>query len=127
MAFDVRQRSDTVFSRPSDERRLEDREAQPCRFLGTGGKHPVTVAWLVLPGRTALNRIRNVAFGLIVGEESDRKLQHILLRWAEQFSADDFAERAGTKSWVVDWDAAAQHVDLLADRLAGILAELKAL
>ena len=90
-----------------------------------GEEHPVTVAWLVLPGKTAWNRIRNVAFGSIVGEESDPKLLEILVRWAEQFSGDDFAERAGTKSWVVDWDAAAIHLDLLADRLAGILSELK--
>ena len=92
-----------------------------------GAKHPVTVAWLVLPGKTAWNRIRNVAFGSIVGDESDRKLLDILTRWADQFSGDDFAERAGTKSWVVDWDAAAIHLDLLADRLAGILSELKEL
>ena len=92
-----------------------------------GAKHPVTVAWLVLPGKTAWNRIRNVAFGSIVGDESDRALLEILARWADQFSADDFAERAGTKSWVVDWSDAALHLDLLADRLARILSELKEL
>lgn len=70
---------------------------------------------------------QNVAFGSIVGDESDRALLDILARWADQFSADDFAERAGTKSWVVDWDAAATHLDLLADRLAGILSELREL
>ena len=92
-----------------------------------GAKHPVAVVWLVLPGKTVLSRIRNVAFGSIVGDESDPKLLDTLARWAGQFSADDFAERAGTKSWVVDWDAAALHLDLLADRLAGILSELREL
>ena len=92
-----------------------------------GAKHPVSVAWLVLPERTVLNRIKNVAFGSIVGDESDQKLRNTLTRWTEQFSSDDFAERAGTKSWVIDWDTAALHLDLLADRLARILSELKAL
>ena len=73
-----------------------------------------------------LNRIKNVAFGSIVGDESDQKLRDTLTRWTDQFSKPpDFAERAGTNSWVIDWDAAALHLDVLADRLARILSELK--
>ncbi len=95
-------------------------------------RQPVTVAWLFLPGASGLG-LRNVTFGAAIfsydpppGEE----LSDTLIRWADQFSGDDFAKDVsgtGARAWEVGYDAAAQHIDLLADRLAGVLSELRSL
>ena len=58
-------------------------------------------------------------------------LRVTLDQWADQFAGDSFAEASesveGTKAWIVSYDDAARHSDLLADRLAKVLLELKAL
>lgn len=87
----------------------------------------VSVAWLVLPGRTVLHVKRDVSFGAFFGEESDPTLKGLLMEWAKQFSADDFAKKVGHRTWSITYDDAAQHMDLLAGRLAKILSELKSL
>ena len=54
-------------------------------------------------------------------------MRELLERWADQFSADAFSKKKVGRNWVVGYDAAAQHVGLLEDRLARVLSELKEL
>ena len=54
----------------------------------------------------------------------------LLDRWIDQFSSNDFAEEIsskGIKAWAVGYEAASHHVDLLSERLAKVLSELKSL
>ncbi|MCY3802755.1 MAG: hypothetical protein OXG46_14420 [Chloroflexi bacterium] len=58
------------------------------------------------------------------------KLRLFLEQWVGQFSTDDYCEDVsglGAKAWSVDYDVAAQHIDLLGDRLSKVLLELKSL
>ena len=53
-----------------------------------------------------------------------------LFRWADQFSGDEFAKnlfRGEDNLWEIDYASAAQHIDLLAERLANVLSELRSL
>ena len=85
---------------------------------------PVSVAWV---------SSARIAFGADMGKYNNPTtagLQAILERWVDQFPDDVFASDSlsgTTKAWTIDYDAAAQHIDLLVERLAGVLAELKAL
>ena len=97
--------------------------------------NPVSVAWLNPPGVSGWNNFRNVTFGaaiftgyeLVPGEE----LSATLRRWINQFSGDEFAKHPSIKDgdnfWEIDYGDAAQHIDLLADRLGKVLSELKSL
>ena len=54
----------------------------------------------------------------------------MLQRWADSFCDYDFTQDASSKgisAWSVDYDSAAQNIDLLTDRLSAILEELKEL
>ena len=58
------------------------------------------------------------------------KLRDALTRWVDSFSDDKFAKdvsRSWERAWEVDYASAAQNIDLLADRLADVLSELKSL
>ncbi len=95
---------------------------------------PITVAWLCTRDTISgggLN-IRDFAFGAIIFDSDlPEELRATLDRWADQFAGDTFAEASesgeGTKVGMVGYDDAARHIDLLADRLAKVLSELKAL
>ncbi len=96
--------------------------------------YPVTVAWLFPPGTSGWMGFRNLTFGAAIFSGYDpppgEELSDTLVRWADQFSGDDFAKEVlgtGAKAWEIGYDAAAQHIDLLADRLAGVLSELQSL
>ncbi|MDD9988446.1 MAG: hypothetical protein OXQ31_19375 [Spirochaetaceae bacterium] len=112
--------------------------ASPAREQPAQGRPAfVSVAWLVLPGRRALGgRLWGVSFGAFLGEKSAPRLKDRLSQWAEQFSTDDFAQfstdfdfakNAEGRAWSIAYDDAAQHIDLLAERLRQILVELKSL
>ena len=94
----------------------------------------ITVAWLCT--RETISggglHIRNFAFGAIIfGDDLPEELRATLDRWADQFAGDSFAVASesgeGTKVGMVGYDDAARHIDLLADRLAKVLSELKVL
>ena len=60
----------------------------------------------------------------------EEELGAILQKWADQFSNDGFTKEVlykGTVAWSVDYKAAAQHIDLLENRLARVLSDLKSL
>ena len=60
----------------------------------------------------------------------EEELRVVLQRWADSFRDYDFTTDASSKgvaAWWVDYDSAAQNIDLLTDRLSAILQELKEL
>ena len=105
------------------------------RMRCSAWKWPVTVAWLFPPSVSGWMGLTNISFGAAIfnyetppGEE----LRALLESWISQFSSDDFAVSAnlqdpGTEVWTVEYNAAAEHIDLLVDRLANVLEALKAL
>ena len=105
------------------------------RMRCSAWKWPVTVAWLFPPSVSGWMGLTNISFGAAIfnyetppGEE----LRALLESWISQFSSDDFAVSAnpqdpGTEVWTVEYNAAAEHIDLLVDRLANVLKALKAL
>ena len=92
---------------------------------------PVTVAWLYPSSRISWSGTKSFTFGW--GGPSygyPPELASPLQRWADQFAADDFTEdisNQGVIGWAAPHDTAAQHIDLLAERLAGVLSSLKSL
>ena len=90
--------------------------------------NPVSVAWLFVPGGHFRYQ-SEFTFGSRLSEQwpPDRPLRELLERWADQFSADAFTDKKVGRNWVVGYDAAAEHIGLLEDRLATVLSELKEL
>ena len=90
--------------------------------------NPVSVAWLFVPGGHFRYQ-SEFTFGSRLSDQwpPDRPMRELLERWADQFSADAFTTKKVGRNWVVGYDAAAQHVGLLEDRLARVLSELKEL
>ena len=98
-------------------------------------QQPFTVSWLYTPsleGRGWM-RTREFSFGVGILDHDpgpDEELRGILQGWAESFRDDPFTNDASSKgvdAWWVDYAAAAQNIDLLAERLTTVLADLKAL
>ena len=95
---------------------------------------PITVAWLFEPG---VSRPpvpaggKDFTFGAAVlryPHPPEGELRATLEQWANQFKDDTFTEEAegsGGTAWTVTYENAAQHIDLLADRLRDILTKLK--
>ena len=99
-------------------------------------RQPVTVAWLYPPSKAGEGwmRTRDFTFGAAILDNDDpapeEALRTLLQRWADSFGDDSFtmdASSKGVTAWSVGYDDAARHSDLLADRLAKVLSELKAL
>ena len=98
-------------------------------------QQPITVAWLYTPslGGRGWMRTRDFSFGVgILDYEPgpDEELNGILRGWADSFRDDPFANDArskGVEAWSVDYLAAAQNVDLLAERLTRVLTDLRVL
>ena len=98
-------------------------------------EQPITVAWLYAPsmGGRGWMRTRSFSFGVAIldyepGPEGE--LRAVLQRWVDSFRADAFVRDASSKgvaAWTIDYDDAVPHIDLLASRLAGVLAELRSL
>ena len=96
---------------------------------------PITVAWLYTPslGGRGWMRTRDFSFGagiLDYDPGPDEELRGILQGWADSFREDSFTNDArskGVEAWSVDYLSVAQNIDLVADRLSRVLAELIAL
>ena len=92
---------------------------------------PVTVAWLYPSSRISWSGTKSFTFGW--GGPSygyPPELASLLQRWADRFAADDFTEdisNQGVIGWAAPHDAAAQHIDMLTERLAAVLSDLKSL
>ena len=97
---------------------------------------PVSVAWLFPPGVSGWMGFRNITVGAdkFIGYDPPRydplareELSKTLVPWANQFSGDEFAKGLSKDwgyFWEVDYASAAQHIDLLTDRLAEVLSKL---
>ena len=98
-------------------------------------QQPVSVAWLYPPSKskTGWMKTKYFSFGAAIFYEDPlpgEELQSVLERWIDQFSSDDFTEDVsskGVKAWAVGYDEAARHADLLVERLAKVLSELRSL
>ena len=98
-------------------------------------QQPITVAWLYSPAMdgTGWMRTRDFTFGTAVLDYDpgpDEELRGILQRWADSFRDLPFVRDASSKgvdAWSVGYANAAQHIDLLTDRLAKVLSDLKSL
>ena len=109
-----------------------------------------TVAWLLAPDtpESSWLPVREFTFGSGTNggakqnpDEPKRldnltgDLGEILRKWARQFAGDAFTredpradlKNEGIEAWVVGYDDAAKHIDVLTERLERVLAELKAL
>ena len=78
----------------------------------------ITVAWLCVREARRWLHTRDFTFGAVVfGDDLLEELRATLDRWAEQFSNDPFSEESGSgegiKAWIVGYDDAARHIDLL--------------
>ena len=81
------------------------------------------------------NNFRNVTFGAAIFTGYDtppgEELSATLRRWIDQFSDDKFAKHPSIKDggnfWEIDYANAAQNIDLLTDRLAKVLLDLRSL
>ena len=96
-------------------------------------RQPVSVAWLHPPAVSGWMGLTNIAFGTAILNYSPPpadELRTILDQWVDQFANDDFAVAGRTsdpKVWTVEYDAAAECIDLLVQRLVRVLTELKSL
>ena len=97
--------------------------------------NPITVAWLISPSRVGMGwmRTRDFTFGVAMLDYDpgpEEGLRIVLQRWADSFRDYAFTTDASSKgvtAWSVDYDSAARNIDLLTDRLSGILGELQQL
>ena len=93
----------------------------------------MTVAWLYSPAGTGWMRTKLFSFGAGIFDYvpgPDEDLRATLQRWADGFRNDPFtadASSVGVSAWSVDYEQAVQNIDLLTDRLANVLSELKSL
>ena len=102
------------------------------RIEGSRWKNPLSVAWISPPGKRVMGRLRNCTFGITEWQASatDEESRVVLQRWVDGFSENAFAtaySRGGIVGWEIDYEDAALHIDLLAERLANVIGELKAL
>ena len=93
-------------------------------------KDPISVGWLSPPRKTGWLGTKSFQFGW--GGPSygyPFEIEQRLSAWTEQFRDDDFAEAVGDKglSWAMTPEDAAEHIDVLTDRLAAVLSDLKSL
>jgi hypothetical protein len=93
---------------------------------------PVTVAWLYPTEDTGWMRTRSFSFGdsFFEYEGVPDELRSLLKQWADEFKDDSFAEDAsskGVRAYAVRHAAAAEHIDLLTERLRSILSKISAL
>ena len=98
-------------------------------------QQPITVAWLYTPsvaGRGWM-RTRDFSFGAAILDYDpgpDDDLHSTLKSWVESFQDNAFTRDArskGVEAWSVDYASAVQNIDLLARRLATVLADLNSL
>ena len=95
-------------------------------------KQPITVAWLYPQSMRDKGwmRTRDFTFGVGILDYDpgpDEELRTLLQAWAWSFRDDAFTRDASSKgvvAWSVDYEAAAQHLDSLAGRLAKVLTDL---
>lgn len=101
-------------------------QCSPARW-----RNPLVVAWLYEPstGTAGTAGKGNFIFGtMLFGHDPgpDEELRAILQRYADSFRGDSFAVEVWSAggTWSVPYADAVQNIDLLAERLTNVLAEL---
>ena len=89
---------------------------------------PISVAWLYSPSKKGFSERFN--FGVISSHygTEDETLGAILKGWVDQFADDEFSQplsRRDMRAYVIGYDEATRNIDLLAERLAKVLQDLK--
>ena len=105
------------------------------RGLSSRWQQPITIAWLYIPSTAGKGWMRTkiFTFGVAILDNDPapaEELRVMLQRWADSFCDYDFTQDASSKgisAWSVDYDSAAQNIDLLTGRISAILEELKEL
>lgn len=92
----------------------------------------VSVAWVYYqPNVYGIGRTMDFSFGALTRDmDSSDQMNDVLSRWVDYFRECGFAEDVSTPTvpaYKVRHDDAAPHIDLLADRLDRVLADLRAL
>ena len=97
-------------------------------------EEPITVCWMFPPAVRGWMGLKDISFGEAVCNDSwpspGHPLRVRLDEWANQFSGDGFCQDSGKdwgRIWMVDYDTAAAHLDLLEGRLGRVLKCLKSL
>ena len=98
---------------------------------------PITVAWLCLPSvESGWGGSRDFTFGTaLFGDDAppEHELREVIERWVDQFKNDEFAKPISRpvgwhiKGWYVERKDAAEHVDVLVNRLETVISELRSL
>ncbi|MXZ02517.1 MAG: hypothetical protein F4Y88_02245 [Chloroflexi bacterium] len=95
---------------------------------------PITLAWLYPPSSgDGWFKARSFHFGAAIlhyDEPPEGKLRDAIEKWVYQFEQDEFTTDAqvdGISAWSVDYQAAMQHADVLAERLENVISELRSL
>ena len=77
--------------------------------------------------------LTNISFGEAINDYDqppNDELRTLLERWAGQFSGDNFTKKVARKRvnvWTSDYDAAADNIALLEERLGTIVQQLQAI
>ena len=99
-------------------------------------RNPISVAWFYPPfERGYIGKARDFFFGIDTGRErayrkGGRDLQAVLRRWGGRFR--DISEgtplnSGGIRGHIFNCHAAVRKIDILAERLSDVIAEIKAL
>ncbi len=104
-----------------------------CKLL----RQRITVAWLCLPSvESGWGGSRDFTFGTaLFGDDAptENELRSVLERWVDQFKNDDFTKPVSKpvgwhiEGWYVEHKDAAEHIDVLANRLENVISELRSL
>ncbi len=97
----------------------------------------ITVAWLCLPSvENGWGGSRDFTFGTaLFGDDAppENELCDVLERWVDQFKNDEFTKPVSRpvgwhiKGWYVEHKDAAEHIDVLVNRLETVISELRSL
>ena len=89
---------------------------------------PISVAWLYSPSKRGFSERFNFGVESYHYETEDATLRAILKGWVDQFSNDDFStlvSRKDMNAYMIGYEEAARNIDVLAERLAKVLEDLK--
>ena len=91
---------------------------------------PVTLAWLYVPLEApGWGGQSEFTFGATLWDaDMPPDVRQFFHRWADQFAGDDFAtdiSREGVPGWMVRYDDAAAHIEILEERLRAVLTQLQ--
>lgn len=92
-------------------------------------KSTISVAWLYPVSGENQNRMaRDFSFGMQPSDDHPPELKVLLDEWVNQFADDDFShshETSGVRAYYIKHEDVAKNIDVLCERLAKVLADLR--